>query len=213
MLRSESGYPYIMFQDNVNKVHANNHISKVKFSNLCSEVLQASQVSSYTDYDEEDEIGLDISCNLGSLNILNVMEHKSIEKTVKLATDSLTHVSETTDIRNAPAVRRANKAMKSIGLGAMNLHGYLAQNGIAYESPEARDFANTFFMMVNFYSIQRSAEIAKRRAKRLINMKAQPMRQVNTLTNTFLLISHRNMKKSPTCLRVCISRRQRTGKS
>ncbi|MFP9072368.1 ribonucleotide-diphosphate reductase subunit alpha, partial [Enterococcus faecalis] len=81
------------------------HISKVKFSNLCSEVLQASQVSSYTDYDEEDEIGLDISCNLGSLNILNVMEHKSIEKTVKLATDSLTHVSETTDIRNAPAVR------------------------------------------------------------------------------------------------------------
>nr|WGD92107.1 class 1b ribonucleoside-diphosphate reductase subunit alpha [Bacillus subtilis] len=165
MLRSESGYPYIMFQDNVNKVHANNHISKVKFSNLCSEVLQASQVSSYTDYDEEDEIGLDISCNLGSLNILNVMEHKSIEKTVKLATDSLTHVSETTDIRNAPAVRRANKAMKSIGLGAMNLHGYLAQNGIAYESPEARDFANTFFMMVNFYSIQRSAEIAKEKGE------------------------------------------------
>ncbi|HEB7549544.1 TPA: ribonucleotide-diphosphate reductase subunit alpha, partial [Campylobacter coli] len=150
---------------NVNKVHANNHISKVKFSNLCSEVLQASQVSSYTDYDEEDEIGLDISCNLGSLNILNVMEHKSIEKTVKLATDSLTHVSETTDIRNAPAVRRANKAMKSIGLGAMNLHGYLAQNGIAYESPEARDFANTFFMMVNFYSIQRSAEIAKEKGE------------------------------------------------
>ena len=125
VLRSESGYPYIMFQDNVNKEHANNHVSKVKFSNLCSEVLQASQVSAYTDYDEEDEIGMDISCNLGSLNILNVMKHKSIERTVKLATDSLTHVSETTDIRNAPAVRRANKAMKSIGLGAMNLHGYL----------------------------------------------------------------------------------------
>lgn len=35
ILRYESGYPYIMFQDNVNKVHANNHISNVKFSNLC----------------------------------------------------------------------------------------------------------------------------------------------------------------------------------
>lgn len=163
MLRSESGYPYIMFQDNVNKVHANNHLSKVKFSNLCSEVLQASQVSSYTDYDQEDEIGLDISCNLGSLNILNVMKNKSLEQTVKLATDSLTHVSETTHITNAPAVRKANKAMKSIGLGAMNLHGYLAQNGIAYESEEARDFANTFFMMMNFYSIERSAEIAKQK--------------------------------------------------
>ncbi|WP_423243995.1 class 1b ribonucleoside-diphosphate reductase subunit alpha [Bacillus velezensis] len=161
MLRSESGYPYIMFQDNVNKEHANNHISKVKFSNLCSEVLQASQVSSYTDYDEEDEIGLDISCNLGSLNILNVMKNKSIEKTVKLAVDSLTHVSETTEIRNAPAVSRANRAMKSIGLGAMNLHGYLAQNGIAYESEEARDFANVFFSLVNYWSLVRSMEIAK----------------------------------------------------
>ncbi|MFJ5670969.1 class 1b ribonucleoside-diphosphate reductase subunit alpha [Bacillus safensis] len=165
VLRSESGYPYIMFQDNVNRVHALNHISRVKFSNLCSEVLQASEVSSYTDYDQEDEIGLDISCNLGSLNIMNVMKNKSIEKTVKLATDSLTLVSETTDIRNAPAVRKANKAMKSIGLGAMNLHGYLAQNQIAYESEEARDFANTFFMMVNYYSIKRSSELAKEKGE------------------------------------------------
>ncbi|MCC9087244.1 MULTISPECIES: class 1b ribonucleoside-diphosphate reductase subunit alpha [Bacillus] len=165
VLRSESGYPYIMFQDNVNREHALNHISRVKFSNLCSEVLQASEVSSYTDYDQEDEIGLDISCNLGSLNIMNVMKNKSIEKTVKLATDSLTLVSETTDIRNAPAVRKANKAMKSIGLGAMNLHGYLAQNQMAYESEEARDFANTFFMMVNYYSIKRSSELAKEKGE------------------------------------------------
>ncbi|UPI13116.1 hypothetical protein [Bacillus phage SBSphiJ6] len=160
MLRSESGYPYIMFQDNVNKVHANNNISKVKFSNLCSEVLQASQVSNYTDYDEEDEIGLDISCNLGSINILNVMNHKTIKETVKLATDSLTRVTDTTRIVNAPAVNRGNQLMKSIGLGAMNLHGYLATNGIAYESPIAREFANVFFAAVNFYSIERSNEIA-----------------------------------------------------
>ncbi|MGG0526190.1 class 1b ribonucleoside-diphosphate reductase subunit alpha [Bacillus pumilus] len=165
VLRSESGYPYIMFQDNVNREHALNHISRVKFSNLCSEVLQASEVSSYADYDQEDEIGLDISCNLGSLNIMNVMKNKSIEKTVKLAIDSLTLVSETTDIRNAPAVRKANKAMKSIGLGAMNLHGYLAQNQMAYESEEARDFANTFFMMVNYYSIKRSSELAKEKGE------------------------------------------------
>lgn len=35
VLRSESGYPYLMFQDNVNKEHALNEISRVKFSNLC----------------------------------------------------------------------------------------------------------------------------------------------------------------------------------
>ncbi|MCD2486834.1 class 1b ribonucleoside-diphosphate reductase subunit alpha [Bacillus licheniformis] len=161
ILRSESGYPYIMFEDNVNAAHALNHISKVKFSNLCSEVLQASKVSEYTDYGEEDVIGLDISCNLGSLNIANVMTNKSIEQTVKLAVDSLTVVSESTNIKNAPAVAKANRQMRSIGLGAMNLHGYLAQNRIAYESEEARDFANVFFALVNYWSLVRSMELAK----------------------------------------------------
>lgn len=160
-LRFESGYPYIMFKDNVNDVHANNHISEVKFSNLCSEVLQASTVSTYTDYGEEDEIGLDISCNLASMNIVNVMENKSIKETVKLGIDALTTVSEKTKIKNAPAVQKANSLMRSVGLGAMNLHGYLAKNKISYESEVARDFANTFFMLVNFYSIERSMEIAR----------------------------------------------------
>lgn len=161
ILRSESGYPYIMFADNVNTVHPNEHISKVKFSNLCSEVLQASQVSVYTDYDQEDEIGLDISCNLGSMNIVNVMSNQSIASTVRIAIDSLTTVTRKTNIVNAPAVARANTLMRSIGLGQMNLHGFLAQNKIAYESEEAKDFANTYFMMVNFYSLQRSMEIAR----------------------------------------------------
>ncbi|UPG83491.1 class 1b ribonucleoside-diphosphate reductase subunit alpha [Bacillus subtilis] len=161
ILRSESGYPYIMFADNVNKVHPNEHISKVKFSNLCSEVLQSSQVSAYTDYDKEDEIGLDISCNLGSMNIVNVMSNQSIASTVRIAIDSLTTITRKTNIVNAPAVARANTLMRSIGLGQMNLHGFLAQNNIAYESEEAKDFVNAYFMMVNFYSLQRSMEIAR----------------------------------------------------
>lgn len=161
MLRFESGYPYIMFEGNVNAQHANNHISKVKFSNLCSEVLQASQVSEYTDYGGPDEIGLDISCNLGSLNVANVMKNGDFETIVKLSVDALTRVSETSNIKNAPAVARANREMRSIGLGAMNLNGYFAQNGIAYESEEARDFANVFFALVNYWSLVRSMELAK----------------------------------------------------
>ncbi|MCE4941076.1 class 1b ribonucleoside-diphosphate reductase subunit alpha [Bacillus velezensis] len=161
VLRSESGYPYIMFEGNVNAEHANSHVSKVKFSNLCSEVLQASQVSEYADYGEPDEIGLDISCNLGSLNVANVMTNGDFETIVKLSVDALTRVSETSNIKNAPAVARANREMRSIGLGAMNLHGYLAQNGIAYESEEARDFANVFFATVNYWTLVRSNELAQ----------------------------------------------------
>lgn len=95
------------------------------------------------------------------MNIVNVMSNQSIATTVKTAIDSLTTVTRKTNIVNAPAVARANTLMRSIGLGQMNLHGFLAQNNIAYESEEAKDFANTYFMMVNFYSLQRSMEIAR----------------------------------------------------
>ncbi|WP_072728520.1 ribonucleotide reductase N-terminal alpha domain-containing protein [Paenibacillus sp. NAIST15-1] len=131
----------------------------------CSEILQKSEVSTYADYGHEDFIGQDISCNLGSINIANVMDNKSIEKAVKLAIDALTFVSDSTDIKNAPAVRKANELMHSVGLGAMNLHGFLAKNRIQYQSEIARDFANTFFMMVNYYSLVRSMEIAKERGE------------------------------------------------
>lgn len=159
-LRFESGYPYIMFSDNVNRVHALGNLGRVKFSNLCSEVLQFSDVSKYADYGLPDILGFDISCNLGSLNIANVMANKSIEKPVKLAVDALTVVSDKTSIGNAPAVEKANRLMHSIGLGAMNLHGFLAQQGIPYESEVAREFADVFFATVNYWSLVRSNEIA-----------------------------------------------------
>ena len=160
-MRYESGYPYLMFQDNVNKVHANNNVATVKFSNLCSEILQASKVSTYGDFGEDSDIGMDISCNLGSINIVPVMENKNIANAVKTAVDSLTAVARRTNIKNAPAVARANRLMQSIGLGAMTLHGYLATNKIQYQSALGREFANTFFMMMNYYSLERSMEIAK----------------------------------------------------
>lgn len=31
----QSGYPYLMFKDNANKVHANSNIGQIKMSNLC----------------------------------------------------------------------------------------------------------------------------------------------------------------------------------
>ena len=47
----------------------------------------------------------------------------------------------------------------------MNLNGYLAKNCIAYDSEEAKDFANVFFMMMNYYTLERSMQIAKQRGQ------------------------------------------------
>lgn len=161
--QKESGYPYIFYKDNANKQHALNQVGHIKFSNLCTEIMQMSDVSDIGGYGEGDKINYGISCNLGSLNIATVMDHKNIKDAVKSAMSALTIVSDITDIKMVPSIKKANEELHSVGLGAMNLHGYLAKNFIMYESTEALDFSNIFFMTVNFYSIERSMEIAKER--------------------------------------------------
>lgn len=161
--QKESGYPYIFFKENTNKVHALNEIGQVKFSNLCTEIMQVSQVSDIEIYGKEDSIRYGISCNLGSLNIATVMDNKRIKETVKTAMRALTVVTDVTNIDMVPTIAKANRELHSVGLGAMNLHGFLAKSFIMYESTEALDFANTFFMMMNYYSLEASMEIAKER--------------------------------------------------
>lgn len=161
----ESGYPYMMYSGNANKVHALKDIGDIKMSNLCSEIFQLQETSVINDYGIDDMIKRDICCNLGSLNIVNVMELKDIKGSVYSGIDALTSVADLSSIANAPTIKKANDELKSVGLGVMNLHGYLAKNHIDYESKDAIEFVDKFFMMVNYYSIKRSMEIAKERNK------------------------------------------------
>lgn len=161
--QTQSGYPYIMFKDNANDQHALKDLGDVKISNLCTEIFQLQTPTEIADYGSEDQIGYDINCNLGSLNTVNVMESKMIKESVHTGIEALTAVSDMTSIENAPTVKKANDDFHAVGLGMMNLHGYLTKNKIAYESPEAREFAGIFAMMINFHSIEKSMMISKER--------------------------------------------------
>lgn len=164
--QKESGYPYLFFKDNANKEHALKDIGQITFSNLCTEIMQLSEVSEINDYYQPDNIKRGISCNLGSLNIAAVMDNKRIKEAVATIMDALTVVSDISNIDVVPSIKKANDELHSVGLGAMNLHGFFTKNLIAYESTEALDFCNVFFMMMNFYSIERSMEIARERNTR-----------------------------------------------
>jgi len=161
MIQLESGYPYIMYKSNANRVHALKDLGQIKMSNLCTEIFQLQETSQIGDYEDPDTINRDVSCILGSLNIANVMQNKEIKQAVHIGMRALTSVVQMTKLRNAPTIQKANEELHSVGLGAMNLHGYLAKNKIDYDSAEALEFVDTFFMMLNYYSIQASCEIAK----------------------------------------------------
>ncbi|QPK81448.1 class 1b ribonucleoside-diphosphate reductase subunit alpha [Schaalia sp. ZJ405] len=160
-IQFESGYPYIVFEDTVNA--ANPIKGRITMSNLCSEILQVSEASTYNDDLSYDHVGKDISCNLGSLNIAKTMDSDDFSMTVETAVRALTAVSDLSDIGSVPSIARGNSMSHAIGLGQMNLHGYLAREHVHYGSPEALDFTNMYFMTVAYEAIRTSCLIAKER--------------------------------------------------
>ncbi|MEV6321139.1 class 1b ribonucleoside-diphosphate reductase subunit alpha [Nocardia sp. NPDC051787] len=157
-LQFESGYPYIMFEDTVNR--ANPIAGKITHSNLCSEILQVSTPSEFNDDLSYAKVGKDISCNLGSLNIAKSMDSPDFAQTVEVAIRALTAVSDQTHIYSVPSIEQGNNHSHAIGLGQMNLHGYLARERVHYGSEEGVDFTNIYFYTVVYHAIRASNKIA-----------------------------------------------------
>ncbi|MEB0790286.1 class 1b ribonucleoside-diphosphate reductase subunit alpha [Citrobacter portucalensis] len=168
-IQFESGYPYIMFEDTVNR--ANPIAGRINMSNLCSEILQVNSASTYDENLNYAQTGHDISCNLGSLNIAHTMDSLDFGRTVETAVRGLTAVSDMSHIRSVPSIETGNSASHAIGLGQMNLHGYLAREGIAYGSPEGLDFTNLYFYTITWHALNTSMKIARERGQTFAGFK------------------------------------------
>lgn len=162
-IQFESGYPYIMFEDTVNE--ANPIKGRITMSNLCSEILQINEASVYKPNLDYEHVGVDISCNLGSMNIARAMDGGDLGIAVETAIRALTVVSEQSNIESVPSIVKGNEEGHAIGLGQMNLHGFLARERIHYDSPEAVDFTSIYFATVLFHALRASSALAKERGR------------------------------------------------
>ena len=161
-LQQESGYPYIVNIDHANDASAFK-TKKILMSNLCSEILQPQEVSEINDSQEFTKLGTDISCNLGSLNMVNLMESEDVGKTIRIATRALTWVSDNSNIEVVPTVKNGNEKAHSIGLGLMGLASYFAMNQVEYGSKESLEITSQIFEIMNYWTLYESNQIAKER--------------------------------------------------
>ncbi|RRD35480.1 class 1b ribonucleoside-diphosphate reductase subunit alpha [Leucobacter sp. OH2974_COT-288] len=157
-LQFESGYPYIVFEDTVNR--ENPIAGRINMSNLCSEILQVNTPTTYNDDLSYNEIGKDISCNLGSMNIAKMMDGPDFSGSVEAAIRALTAVSDMSHISSVRSIEDGNDKSHAIGLGQMNLHGFLARERIFYGSEEGVDFTNIYFYTILFHALKASNKIA-----------------------------------------------------
>ena len=131
----------------------------------CSEILQTNESSEFNVDGSYKHVGKDISCNLGSMNIAKTFDSPDFSKSIEIAMRSLSAVSDMSNIEAVPSVENGNKSTHAVGLGQMNLHGFLAREHIHYDSPEAVDFANLYAYAVNYESIVTSNKIAIERGE------------------------------------------------
>jgi ribonucleoside-diphosphate reductase alpha chain len=88
------------------------------------------------------------------------MSSPDFGKSVRTMLRALTYVTDNSRIDVVPPVKNGNDMYHSVGLGAMNLHGYLAKSKIHYGSPEALEFTDIYFMLLNYWTLVESNNIS-----------------------------------------------------
>jgi len=148
--RSETGYPYIFFTDNVNKQAPQWYKDKgmkIRHSQLCAEIME------YTD-DKKSFV-----CCLSSMNALHYQEWVGTDAVEMLAKFLDAVYSEFIEkAKDIPFMEKAVKFARehrSIGIGVLGYHSYLQSQRIPFDSLHAR-----FMNKQIFEEIQRQCEIA-----------------------------------------------------
>src|SRR5699024_10479087 len=68
-----------------------------------------------------------------------------------------------------PSIQYGNKINHTIGLGAMGLHTFFAKNQMEYGSPESIEFTDIYFMLLNYWTLMESHQIAKEKQETFHN--------------------------------------------
>jgi ribonucleoside-diphosphate reductase alpha chain len=154
--RFESGYPYIMFSDNVNKHKPKVYKDKKKTvwgSNLCSEIALST------------EVGQSFVCCLSSMNLLHYEEWKDTDA-VEVLTYFLDSVmSEFIEkAREIPFMKRTvafAETQRALGIGVLGWHSYLQSKRIPFESLEANMTNVQVHKLIQEQSHEASRKMAK----------------------------------------------------
>lgn len=157
-IRLETGEPYLIFKDNINKAIPEHHKKLgllVKTSNLCSEIT----LPTGKDYLGRERTAV---CCLSSLNLEHFDKWKEVPHFIEDVLRFLDNVLQDF-IDNAPdAMQKAKYAAmmeRSVGLGVMGFHSYLQDHMIPWESALARSF--------NFYAFKHIQDKCKEANEKL----------------------------------------------
>lgn len=161
-LRLQTGEPYIIFSDTVNKQmpsHQKKLGLKVRQSNLCSEIMLHTGM---------DHLGRERTavCCLSSLNAETFNEWEKEEQFLEDVFRFLDNVLQDFIERAPDEMERAKYAAyreRSVGLGLMGFHSFLQKQGVSMESAMAKVWNNRIFRHIRRGADAASVKLAQER--------------------------------------------------
>src|SRR5690606_3733468 len=148
----ETGNPFMVYRDEVNRRKPNKHAGMVYSSNLCTEILQnmspttlMQEIISGNQVVTTKQAGDFVVCNLSSINLGRAILPQDgqgdlitdvLERLVPIQVRMLDNVIDLNKLP-VPQATITNRKYRAIGLGTFGWHHLLAQKGIHWDSPEA----------------------------------------------------------------------------
>jgi ribonucleotide reductase alpha subunit/intein/homing endonuclease len=151
----ESGNPYMLYKDHVNRKNPQENIGVIKQSNLCTEIVL---------YTDNDHISV---CNLASIALpsfltsYNKFDYEKLERVTRIITRNLNKVI---DFNYYPVkeAENTNKSHRPIGIGVQGLADLFAILKIAFDSPEARELNKCIFECIYYSSLSESCKLSEK---------------------------------------------------
>jgi ribonucleoside-diphosphate reductase alpha chain len=149
----ETGTPYILFKDHVNRKCNQNNVGTIKSSNLCAEITEYSDASEYA------------VCNLASIAVNRfvkedgTLDHARLHEVTKLVTRNLNRI---VDINGypTPETRKSNMAMRPIGIGIQGLGDVYCMLKLPYDDPRAVLLDAEIMETIYYAALEASVELA-----------------------------------------------------
>jgi len=156
----ETGHPWVTFKDTFNHRNPQSHAGIIRSSNLCTEI----GLNTSSTIEGDGEIAV---CNLGSINLPAfvkddlTIDTQRLIATIRLAVRALNNVINTNH-HVVEQARKSNQAHRAIGLGVMGLQSLLHKLKLPFDSDEAIIISTQIQQLINYYSMDESAELAKK---------------------------------------------------
>jgi ribonucleoside-diphosphate reductase alpha chain len=158
-MRAETGEPYMLFIDTVNKAVPEHHREKglfVRQSNLCTEIVL---------HTTDDRTAV---CCLMNMNLEKYDEWKHLVS--RIADDCVTaldnNLESFCDLADPVEFKKAINSVKherSIGLGTMGYHGYLMSKNVPFESLQARLINKEIYKQIHESAVAASIRLGQER--------------------------------------------------